>query len=83
MPPELMSYEGRAVVVDPDVFAVQDVWELLSATCRARRSCAGSGAPRHYASSVMLLDCAKLKHWKLATDFDALFTQASANTRNG
>ena len=28
----------------------------------------------HYASGVMLLDCAKLKHWKLATDFDALFT---------
>ena len=29
MPPELMGYQGRAVVVDPDVFAVGDVWELL------------------------------------------------------
>ena len=28
-PPERMGYAGRAVVVDPDVFAVQDVWELL------------------------------------------------------
>src|SRR5260221_7062014 len=25
MPPELMGYEGRSIVVDPDVFAVSDV----------------------------------------------------------
>ena len=43
MPPELMNYQGRAVIVDPDVFAVGDVWELLSRDmggkailCRAR-----------------------------------------------
>ena len=30
MPPELMNYKGRAVVIDPDVFAVSDVWDLLS-----------------------------------------------------
>jgi len=30
MPPELMGYEGRAVVVDPDVFAVGDIHELLT-----------------------------------------------------
>lgn len=30
MPPELMGYSGRAVVIDPDIFAVGDVWELLS-----------------------------------------------------
>ena len=36
--------------------------------------CRQRGTPPHYASSVMLLDCAKLKHWKLADDFDALFT---------
>jgi len=29
MPPELMGYAGRAVVTDPDVFAVGDVMELL------------------------------------------------------
>ena len=29
-PPELMNYSGRAVVIDPDVFAVGDVWELLN-----------------------------------------------------
>src|ERR1700741_4488746 len=30
LPPQLMNYEGRAVVVDPDVFAIGDVWELLN-----------------------------------------------------
>src|SRR5437879_4720738 len=30
MPPELMGYSGRALVIDPDIFAVGDVWELLS-----------------------------------------------------
>ncbi len=29
MPPELMGYQGRAVVTDPDVFAVADIMELL------------------------------------------------------
>ena len=45
MPPELMGYQGRAVVVDPDVFAVGDVFELLTPRhARARRSCAGRAA---------------------------------------
>jgi hypothetical protein len=33
----------------------------------------GAGPLAHFASSVMLLDCAKLTHWKLAEDFDRLF----------
>lgn len=78
MPPELMGYEGRAVVVDPDVFAVGDVWELLSRdmggkaiVCRAR---SGSKKERgHFATSVMLLDCAKLKHWHVETAFAEMF----------
>jgi hypothetical protein len=76
MPPQLMGYEGKAVVVDPDVFAVQDVWELLSRDmggkaimCRMR----GVGPMAHHASSVMLLDCAKLKHWQIEKDFESLF----------
>jgi len=71
-PPELMGYEGRAVVVDPDVFAVKDVFELLDRDMAGKAiwACEKSGHP---ASSVMLLDCAKLTHWKLADDFDALF----------
>ena len=30
MPPELMGYQGRAVVIDPDIFAIDDIWDLLS-----------------------------------------------------
>ena len=29
LPPELMGYQGRALIIDPDIFAVGDVWELL------------------------------------------------------
>lgn len=75
-PPELMGYRGKAVVVDPDVFAVGDVAELLNRDmqgkaifCRMR----GTGPLAHFASSVMLLDCAKLTHWKLEEDFEKLF----------
>ena len=31
LPPQLMGFKGRALVVDPDVFAVGDVFEILSA----------------------------------------------------
>src|SRR5690606_36961298 len=74
MPPELMGYAGRAIVIDPDVFAVGDVYELLTRDmagktlmCRARKG------PKGLASSVMLLDCAKLTHWRCAEQFDEMF----------
>lgn len=75
LPPQLMGYKGRALVVDPDVFAVQDVWELLSRDMQGKAiMCRGSkfknGA---WASSVMLLDCAKLKHWDVEKSFNELF----------
>lgn len=78
MPPELMDYEGRAIVVDPDVFAVGDVWDLLgrdmqgaAIMCRPR-----SGHKEKQgvlATSVMLLDCAKLTHWHCEAQFNELF----------
>lgn len=79
MPPELMGYQGRALVIDPDVFAVSDVWELLNRDmqgkailCRPRSRISKSinGA---MASSVMLLDCAKLTHWKVEEQFNEMF----------
>lgn len=78
MPPQLMNYEGRAVVVDPDVFAAGDVWELLTRDmgeaaimCRPR---SGRKEKRGcLATSVMLLDNAKLKHWKVEDTFDQMF----------
>jgi hypothetical protein len=79
MPPELMQYRGRAVVVDPDIFALGDVWELLSRDMGDRAVlCRRRAGPKGYidkcwASSVMLLDCGKLRHWKVEEQFNAMF----------
>jgi hypothetical protein len=78
MPPERMGYAGRALVIDPDVFAVGDVWELLSRDMEGRailcRRRSGTKRKRCFASSVMLLDCAQLRHWSCAEDFAELFS---------
>lgn len=78
MPPEKMGYRGRALVIDPDVFAVGDVTELLSRdmqgkaiVCRLRSG--SKGRAGGMASSVMLLDCAQLGHWSCERDFGRLF----------
>jgi hypothetical protein len=79
LPPQLMGYQGRAVVIDPDVFAVGDVWELLSRDlqgkailCRPRSGTKGL-IDKCLATSVMLLDCAKLTHWRMEENFEELF----------
>ena len=76
--PSLQHYQGRAVIMDPDIFAVGDINELLdtdmgSASLFARRMAADGRRPLHYASSVMLLDCAKLAHWNADSDFQKTF----------
>jgi hypothetical protein len=78
MPPELMGYQGRAVVIDPDVFAVGDVNELLTRDMQgkavmAKRRAGHNGRDDYIASSVMLLDCAKLTHWKVREQFASMF----------
>jgi hypothetical protein len=79
MPPELMGYSGRAVVIDADVFAAGDVWELLSRDMRGKAiMCRPRGGTkgrfeRCLASSVMLLDNEKLTHWKVEEQFQAMF----------
>jgi len=77
-PPELMNYQGRAAIIDPDIFAAGDVWELLSRDmqgkalmCRARGG--HNGRKEYLASSVMLLECAKLKHWRVEKNFGEMF----------
>lgn len=77
--PGLLGYQGLAVVTDPDVFAVGDVAQLF------RRDLQGKAiwcTPRPgydkitdpLATSVMLLDCAKLAHWRFAEDLEALWS---------
>ena len=79
MPPELMGHEGRAIVIDPDVFAAADVWELFSSDmqgkailCRKRAGPKG-WADNCLASSAMLLDCSKLTHWNVQEWFERMF----------
>lgn len=78
MPPELMGYEGRAIVVDPDVFAVGDINELFDRDMDGKAIFAKprpghKGHANYVASSVMLLDCAKLQHWKVKDQFEKMF----------
>ncbi|MEM7499191.1 MAG: hypothetical protein AAF371_14510 [Pseudomonadota bacterium] len=77
--PDVMGHEGRAVVIDPDVFAVGDVADLLDwdmgahpLWCRERPGHNGSAG--YLASSVMLLDCARLPDWDFAAQLDALWS---------
>jgi hypothetical protein len=78
MPPELMEYQGRAVVIDPDVFAVGDINELFSMDMQgkaimAKRRAGHNGRDDYIASSVMLLDCTKLPHWNVKQQFEDMF----------
>jgi hypothetical protein len=76
--PDAMGHRGVALVVDPDVFAAGDAGELFARDregkaiwCRARPG--HNGAPDYLASSVMLLDCAELPHWRFADRLEDLF----------
>lgn len=74
LPPELMGYQGRAVVIDPDIFAMGDIWELLSRDMHGKAiMCRGGNARKKYATSVMLLDCSKLKHWNMEAQLNEVF----------
>jgi hypothetical protein len=77
-PPQLMGYEGRAVIMDPDILAVGDIWELLTRDMRGaaimcRPKSGRKGRKGAFASSVMLLDCSRLEHWQFERDFNDMF----------
>jgi len=76
--PDLLGHEGLALVTDPDVFAVGDVGELFwrdlqgkAIWCRPRPGYHKLTDP--LATSVMLLDCARLPHWRFAEQLDELW----------
>jgi hypothetical protein len=76
MPPQLMNYEGRSLVVDPDVFCVSDVGDLLNRDMLGRSVLARlrvNTKPGVYASSVMLLNNARLMHWRVKENFEEMF----------
>lgn len=75
-PPGIMNYEGRSLVVDPDVFCISDINELLNRDMKGASILARHRAGTKqdvWASSVMLLDNAKLKHWKVEENFQEMF----------
>ena len=66
MPPELVGFTGKVVVIDPDVFAVQDMTGLFDVELSdaAIASCKKTGGDK-WDTSVMLLDASKLT-WKIS-----------------
>jgi hypothetical protein len=77
-PPTLMDFKGRAVVTDPDCFGVGDVAELFERDMGGKAIMAvprpgHNGRADYIATSVMLLDNAKLKHWNFDKDLNELF----------
>jgi hypothetical protein len=78
LPPQLQRYQGRALVIDPDVFALTDVQELLKMEMQGKSICCNydiGEKGRVYKTSVMLLDCEKLTHWKWDEKIEALFSK--------
>ncbi len=64
-PPEIMKYEGKALVVDPDVFLNKSsIDNLFSAVDGYSVACKRSNGK--WASSVMVLNNKKLKDWKVS-----------------
>lgn len=81
MVPQILNFHGRALVIDPDVFAIGDVYELLArdmgdkaVVCRNMKEGYRGNGVSFYATSVMLLDCSKLGHWKWDRQIDDLFS---------
>ena len=78
LPPLLMGFQSRAIVIDPDIFCLVDIYELITRDMKGKAICArhvqgGIGRPNYFNSSVMLMDCAKLKHWKWNEKIDQMF----------
>ena len=80
VPPASTNYQGKALVVDPDVFCVSAPDELLNADMKhksilCRRVARTDGRGDYWASSVMLLNCSKLTHWNLTEIVEDLVRQ--------
>ena len=78
MVPALLGFQGRALVLDPDVFATGDVWDLLSRNMNGKailccQKPVWRDGRRLYSSAVMLLDCDKLTHWQWEREIDDIF----------
>lgn len=78
LPPQLMGYEGRAVLIDPDIFALTDIYELLNRDMQGKALWCRKGYPEkptdpNHNTSVMLMDCEKLRHWDWDKNLEDMF----------
>lgn len=68
--PEMCQYKGRAIYLDADIVVLSDLQELLNLDMQGKGALARAINLSDLASgrytSVMLLDCEKLTHWKLS-----------------
>jgi hypothetical protein len=81
MVPALLGFTGRALVLDPDVFAIGDVGELMSRDMKGKailccQKPMWRDGRRLYSSAVMLLECDRLQHWEWEREIDDLFRGA-------
>src|SRR3989344_1236777 len=77
MPPAVMGYQGRASGIDPDIFALTDVTELFDLDL-AGHAVAGCRKKDAWDSSVILMDCEKLRQW----DIEKILADITIGTRS-
>ena len=71
LPPELMHYGGRSVVIDPDIFALSDISPLFEMDMNGK-AVAACKKKSSWDSSVMLMENKLLTHWSMAQILDDL-----------
>jgi hypothetical protein len=61
LPPTLMNFNGFALVIDPDIFALKELSEILSICRSGNFSIAARRKKSAYDSSVMIMNCKNLQ----------------------
>ena len=73
MAPQVMGFQGRALLLDPDISRDRRRDELLQRDLNGKAIVCRSRPSGYYISAVMILDCARLKHWDWNRNLDATF----------
>lgn len=63
--PDACKFSGRAIYLDADIIVLCDLQELYDKEMQGHGVLARSHSFPGYYTSVMLMDCSKLKHWKI------------------
>ncbi|MEC7839867.1 MAG: glycosyltransferase [Chlamydiota bacterium] len=63
--PEKSDYKGRSLYLDADMVVLGDIADLHNLDMNGHNALARIRNKETYFTSVMLMDCAKLKHWKV------------------